>query len=96
MKNVLEDLSFQGDQQKNTETKPNREIITNDINTLLDEMITQSVDVVGVPVHKMTRKKKIMALSYLDRRGAFLIKKAGEKIAQHLEISKFSLFIRIG
>ncbi len=92
MKNLMEDLTFQGSQQTGGNQPTQKEIITSDINTLLDEMIAQSVDVVGVPVHKMDRDQKIMALRYLDSRGAFLIKKAGEKIAQHFEISKFTLY----
>lgn len=90
-KNLLEDLTFQNDALSKSEYKP-QEFITNDINTLLNSMIEKSVEVVGVPVQKMTKEDKVQALAYLDSHGAFLIKKAGEKIAKFFEISKFTLY----
>ena len=90
-KNLLEDLTFQNDALSKSEYKP-QEFITNDINTLLDSMIEKSVQVAGVPVQKMTKEDKVQALRYLDNHGAFLIKKAGEKIAKYFDISKFTLY----
>jgi len=91
VKNFMDDLTFQGERNSVIQPETN-EIITGDINSLLDKMIAKSVDVVGVSVQKMNKEQKIMALRYLDSRGAFLIKKAGEKIGQYFEISKFTLY----
>ena len=66
--------------------------IPHDVNALLDELIDQSVAMVGVPVTLMTKADKIKALNYLNDAGAFLITKSGEKIAKFFGISKYTLY----
>jgi predicted transcriptional regulator YheO len=40
----------------------------------------------------MTKEEKIQAIEFLDKRGAFLVKKAGDKICKFFDISKFTLY----
>ncbi|XEC93520.1 helix-turn-helix domain-containing protein [Paenibacillus tarimensis] len=40
----------------------------------------------------MMKENKTEAIRLLDKKGAFLIKKAGEKICGYLNISKFTLY----
>lgn len=62
------------------------------VNTLLDELIEQSVRLVGVPVPLMTKQDKIKAINYLNEAGAFLITKSGDKVAKYFGISKYTLY----
>lgn len=66
--------------------------ITQDVNELLDELIEQSVALVGVPVPLMTKDDKIKAINYLNESGAFLITKSGDKVAKFFGISKYTLY----
>lgn len=69
-----------------------KEVITNDVADLLDNLIQDSIRHVGKPVANMTKEDKIKGLKYLDAKGAFLIKKAGEKITKFYDISKYTLY----
>ena len=40
----------------------------------------------------MTREDKLRVIDNLERHGAFLIKKSGQRICQALSISKFTLY----
>lgn len=68
------------------------ERIIPDVNELLDELIWQSVDLVGKPVSMMNKDDKIKAIQYLNDKGAMLITKSGDKISNFFGISKFSLY----
>lgn len=63
-----------------------------DVNQLLDELIDQSVELVGVPVAFMTKEDKIKAIQYLNDSGAFLITKSGDKVSKFFGISKYTLY----
>ena len=76
----------------NVESEHVNEVFTNDVNELLDALIKESIDYVGVPVAMMDRDHKIKGLKYLDSKGAFLIKKAGDKIAKFYDISKYTIY----
>ncbi len=66
--------------------------IPKDVNTLLDELIQQSVELVGVPVAFMTKEDKIKAINFLNDTGAFLITKSGDKVSKFFGISKYTLY----
>lgn len=66
--------------------------ITHDVSELLDELIEQSVQLVGVPVPLMTKDDKIKAINFLNDAGAFLITKSGDKVAKYFGISKYTLY----
>jgi predicted transcriptional regulator YheO len=70
--------------------KPER--IPQNVNDLLDELIDQSVSQIGKPVALMAKEDKIRAIQFLNKAGAFLITKAGDKIARHFNISKYTLY----
>lgn len=77
-------------EKESTAKKPER--ITQDVNDLLDELIEQSVDLVGVPVPLMSKDDKIKAINFLNEAGAFLITKSGDKVAKYFGISKYTLY----
>lgn len=66
--------------------------ITTNVNDLLDELIQESVRMVGKPVAMMTKDDKIKAIQYLNDKGAFLVKKAGDKVSRFFDISKYTLY----
>jgi len=66
--------------------------IAQNVSDLLDELIEQSVALVGKPVSLMTKNDKVMAIRYLNQKGALLITKSGDKIAKFFGISKYTLY----
>ncbi|MBE6984395.1 MAG: transcriptional regulator [Ruminococcaceae bacterium] len=73
-----------------TEEAPAR--ITHNVNELLDDLIEQSDRLVGKPVAMMSKEDKVRAIQFLNDRGALLITKSGDKIANHFGISKYTLY----
>lgn len=67
-------------------------VITHDVNELLDKLIEQSVELVGKPAALMTKEDKIKAINFLNETGAFLITKSSDKVAKYFSISKFTLY----
>lgn len=68
------------------------EHIVSSVAGLLDELIEASVALVGKPVALMDRSDKMRAIQFLNESGALLITKAGDKIAKHFGISKYTLY----
>lgn len=66
--------------------------IVQNVNDLLDDLIEQSVALVGRPVALMTKEDKIAAIKFLNDAGAFLITKSGDKISKYFGISKYTLY----
>lgn len=66
--------------------------IPQNVNQLLDDLLEESVNKIGKPVALMTKEQKIEAINYLNDAGAFLITKAGDKIAAYFGISKYSIY----
>ena len=68
------------------------ERIPQSVNDLLDDLIEQSVALVGKPVAMMSKEDKIEAIAYLNRAGAFLITRSGDKVSKYFDISKYTLY----
>lgn len=62
------------------------------VSDLLDELISQSIKLVGKPVAMMTKDDKIKAIQFLNNSGAFLITKSGDKVSKQFNISKYTLY----
>lgn len=62
------------------------------INDLLEELIQQSVALVGKPVALMNKDDKVKAIRFLNENGAFLVTKSGDKVAKYFGISKYTLY----
>ena len=62
------------------------------INDLLEDLIQQSVALVGKPVAMMNKEDKVRAVRFLSRNGAFLVTKSSDKIAKYFGISKYTLY----
>lgn len=79
-----------GPLQEDKNREPER--IPQNVNQLLEELIDQSVSLVGKPVALMSKEDKIQAIRFLNQSGAFLITKSGDKIAKFFNISKYTLY----
>jgi len=68
------------------------ERIPQNVNDLLDDLIEQSVALVGKPVAMMNKDDKIKAIQFLYQSGAFLVTKSGDKVSKYFGISKYTLY----
>lgn len=68
------------------------EIFANDVSQVLEFLISEADRLIGKPVSEMKREDKIEFVRFLDKKGAFLITKASEKVYEHLRISRFTLY----
>ena len=87
VESAVRDLISTGEETQQTEP----EKIVN-INDLLDDLIEQSVALVGKPVALMNKDDKVKAIRFLNQNGAFLVTKSGDKIAKYFGISKDTLY----
>ncbi len=71
------------------QTEPERIV---NINGLLDDLIAQSVALVGKPVAMMNKEDKVKAIQFLNQNGAFQVMKSGNKVAKYFGISKYTLY----
>jgi predicted transcriptional regulator YheO len=69
-----------------------KEVFVRDVNELMDFLLQECQKEIGKPVSHMTKEDKMKAILYLDKKGAFHIKKAGDKVCKFLDISKFTLY----
>ena len=77
------------DTKDQTQSEPEKIV---NVNELLDELIAQSVALVGKPVALMNKEDKMRAIGFLSQSGAFLVTKSGDKIAKYFGISKYTLY----
>lgn len=66
--------------------------IPQSVNELLDDLIEQSVQLVGKPVAMMNKEDKIKAIAFLNKAGAFLITRSGDRVSKYFGISKYTLY----
>ena len=86
VEDALRDLTSTGEP---SQTEPEK--ITN-VNDLLEELIQQSVALVGKPAALMNKDDKVRAIQFLSQNGAFLVTKSGDKVAKYFGISKYTLY----
>lgn len=69
-----------------------KESFVSNVSDLLDMLIQETQEAIGKPVVAMTKEDKTKFIQMLDEKGAFLIKKAGDKVCGYLNISKYTLY----
>lgn len=69
-----------------------QESFVSNVNDLLDSLILEAQELIGNPVISMTKEDKMKFIQFLDQKGAFLIKKSGDKVCEYLDISKYTLY----
>ena len=86
MEETLNQFTATEDQQREPEP------IARNVSDLLDELIGQSVKLVGKPVPLITKDDKVKAIRFLNDTGAVLITKSGDKVCKFFGISKYTLY----
>jgi predicted transcriptional regulator YheO len=66
--------------------------VDNNVEDVLSQLIEDAIRSTGRLPNEFSRDDKIAVISYLDARGAFLIRYSMEKVASLLGISKFSIY----
>lgn len=77
--------------EDSTKDKAPEQIVSN-VTDLLDQLIEQSVALIGKPAALMNKEEKVTAIRFLNDAGAFLITKSGDKVSKYFGISKFTLY----
>lgn len=72
------------------EEEPQR--VVHNVNDLLEELIRQSVKLVGKPAALMNKEEKVKAIRFLNDSGVFLITKSGQRVCNFFGISKYTLY----
>lgn len=75
-----------------SERSEQQNITVLNVNDMLDDLIEQSVALVGKPVAMMNKDDKVRSIRFLSDHGAFLITKSGDKVAKYFGISKYTLY----
>jgi predicted transcriptional regulator YheO len=70
--------------------------LDNNVEDVLSRLIEDAIRSTGRSPADFSREDKIAVISYLDARGAFLIRYSMEKVASLLGISKFSIYNYLG
>ena len=68
------------------------ELFVGNIDELLELMMKEAVNITGKPLENLTKEEKVIIVHNLDRKGFFLIKKAAEKLADFLGLSRYSIY----
>lgn len=87
---TLNELTGSVTEEASTASKP-EPIVTN-VADLLDDLIQQSVELIGKPAAMMSKDERVRAIRYLNDTGAFLITKSGPKVCKYFGISKYTLY----
>lgn len=77
--------------RKTAEDDP-REVVSPDINSVLDRMIDEAIDSVGKMTTTMDKSDRIAVLRHLQERGAFAIKRAADIVAKRLGVSRVTVY----
>jgi predicted transcriptional regulator YheO len=68
------------------------EIFGGDIRDIVDGMITKILHEMGKTPATMSRDEKMVVVKRLEERGAFLVKRSAEQVAEALDLSRYTIF----
>jgi hypothetical protein len=71
---------------------PNDEAATEHLGTTVARMLDAAESEHGIRASEMSRSQKQQVVKELDERGAFLIKKSVEQVAERLGVSRFTIY----
>lgn len=77
---------------KDDDVPTREEIFASDISEVLDNLIETAIANTGRTVALMDRQHKIDVLRYLDEKGAFFVKRAVDRVARRLGISRVTAY----
>ena len=62
------------------------------VHELTENMFERGINYIGKPVEEMTKDDKMRLIEFLDRKGVFMITKAGEKTCEALGITRYTFY----
>ncbi len=68
------------------------EIFTGNVDEILEILMEKAVESTGKTIDVLDKEDKVEIIKYLDEKGAFLIKKSAERVAEYLDISRFTVY----
>lgn len=68
------------------------EIFTGNVDEILEILMEKAVESTGKTIDVLDKEDKVEIVKYLDEKGAFLIKKSAERVAEYLDISRFTVY----
>ncbi|HEX5641521.1 MAG TPA: helix-turn-helix transcriptional regulator [Thermoleophilia bacterium] len=68
------------------------EIFAGDIRDVVAGMVTQTLGEIGKTPAAMAREEKMEVVKRLEERGAFLVKRSAEQVAEALDLSRYTIF----
>lgn len=68
------------------------EIFAGDIRDVVAGMVTKIVNEMGKTPAAMSREEKMEVVTRLEERGAFLVKRSAEQVAEALDLSRYTIF----
>ena len=68
------------------------EIFAGDIRDVVSGMVTKILGEMGKTPGAMTRDEKMEVVKRLEERGAFLVKRSAEQVAEALDLSRYTIF----
>ena len=74
------------------EAAPEGEIFAGDIRDVVAGMITGILGEMGKTPSAMSRDEKMEVVKRLEERGAFLVKRSAEQVAEALDLSRYTIF----
>ena len=83
---------LQSKMQIPSDASTNASLGKGNVNDMLDYLISQAQLSIGKNTALMTKEDKIAYIHFLDKHGAFLITKSGQRICEALSISKYTLY----
>jgi predicted transcriptional regulator YheO len=87
---ALERLTAAG--RGGTDAAPEAEIFAADIRDVVAGMITGILGETGKTPQAMSRDEKMDVVKRLEERGAFLVKRSAEQVAEALDLSRYTIF----
>lgn len=86
-KNVLDELCTIRNIANKKEVKESVEKFESNVDSVIDELIQQSIKKIGNPVVNMRKKDKLQAIRDLKEKGLFLIKGSARRVSEELNVS---------
>lgn len=74
------------------ESESKEEVFTSNVDELLDILMKEAVEQTGHSLESLEKEDKAAVVRYLDDKGAFLIKKSVERVADFLGVSRFTIY----
>jgi predicted transcriptional regulator YheO len=71
---------------------PEKEIFARDIRDVVAGMVTSILGEMGKTPSAMSRDEKMEVVKRLEERGAFLVKRSAEQVAEALDLSRYTVF----